>query len=423
MASDPGTQSKRWAASRRRSTKASAPPSEASPEPADEQPAPAATPASADIYRSLFNQLRRAFGGTIDDANAEAIAFAAAELYHKDVEPRLWEHKTAQEILDGFGVPRSGTFTRYSLSDRLLLLRRAANPSRAEQAHALLTELGAPEADAGGARLSLKDRLQALLEGTEPLPTLPRGSGANGEPGEGPEPGGAAENPPLASRQVVEALETIRRATTSGIDGEQSEPVTPPADLPVAELVGLGTVIAGIQEELIVLRQAVETVQGRLDEVLTLLRAGPGVGAGPVVAGDATSTVAPDVEPAADATPLPALDTEAPADAVAPADATPAPAPPADAPHPDDVTQVVPIVPGQIAASTATRRRRGLPKLIVITVILGLLIAGVAIAISAIGWSELRDSINIGWVDVSDGPPFGAAARWVDVDGPLTAGA
>ena len=155
MASHVGREPTRWSASRRRRTKTPtglADLGEAPPEDADR----ATPPETADIYRSLFNQLRHAFGGTIEDANADAIAFAAAELYHKDVEPRLWEQKTAQEILDSFGVPRAGAFTRYSLSDRLLLLRRSADAGRSERAHALLTDLGVPQAGPDGAPLSLK---------------------------------------------------------------------------------------------------------------------------------------------------------------------------------------------------------------------------------------------------------------------------
>ena len=393
MASHPGAQPKRRAVSRRRSGKGATASPEAPPGPPDEQPAPAAAPETADIYRSLFNELRRAFGGTIDDANADAIAFAASELYRKDVEPRLWEHKTAQEILDAFGVPRSGAFTRYSLSDRLLLLRRSTNPSRAEQAHALLTELGAPDTGPGGGRLSLKERLQGLLEGTPPLPAMPRGSGTNGEQADGPGPGPAPDDVTPESQQLVEALETVRQVAISGIDGAASGPVADRSpDPPVAELVGLGTVIAGIQEELIRLRQAVETVQGGLDEALALLRGGA-VGVGPALAGEgATAAEAPGpAVPVVEAAPA-AGEPDGPEAGLVP------PAPEAAVPPPDDVTEVVPIVADELTATGGKRRRRGLPKLIVIAVVLGLLIAGVAIAISVVGWSEMRDTLHIGSV-------------------------
>jgi hypothetical protein len=67
----------------------------------------------------------------------------------------------------------------------------------------------------------------------------------------------------------------------------------------------------------------------------------------------------------------------------------------------DDVTRMVPVVPDGIPLDDVppagpVRRRRTLPKLILIAVVLGLLIAGVAITISVVGWSEVRSSLRIG---------------------------
>jgi len=189
-------------------------------------------------------------------------------------------------------------------------------------------------------------------------------------------------------------------------------------------LVGLGTVVAAIQEELIRLRQAVETVQGRLDEALALLRAGAGAalavagedGAG-ALAGDGSAGAAQVVEAApetAEPAPAPAgaEGSDAPAEDLAEAPEAPELDPPdvavgAEVAAPDEVTQVVPVVAAGIPldeappAGSRRRRRRGLPKLIVIAIVLGLLIAGTAIAISMVGWTELRSNFDIGSVDGS----------------------
>ncbi|HWC10802.1 MAG TPA: hypothetical protein VG455_06220, partial [Acidimicrobiales bacterium] len=108
-----------------------------------------------DVYRSLVANLKDKLGGTITEANADAIAHAAAQVYRREVEPRLWEEKSAHQLLDSLGVPRSGAFVPYSLSDRLLLLHGsdAERPYRA-QAHELLDELAVPRVDEAGVELS-----------------------------------------------------------------------------------------------------------------------------------------------------------------------------------------------------------------------------------------------------------------------------
>src|SRR5947209_6907921 len=97
-------------------------------------------PQMSDLYRQLLNRLTGTFGGKIDDANADAIAYAAAELYHRDFEPRLWEEKSAHDLLDLFGVPRAGVFSPYSLSERVVIFqRRSTQADYVNRAHDLLT--------------------------------------------------------------------------------------------------------------------------------------------------------------------------------------------------------------------------------------------------------------------------------------------
>ena len=422
MASHAGRQPTRWSASRRRSGKAVSGPPEPEPAAAGQAADGIPAPETADIYRSLFNDLRHAFGGTVDDANADAIAFAATELFHKDIEPRLWDHKSAQEILDSFGVPRAGAFTRYSLSDRLLLLHRSADPDRSQRAHTLLTDLGVPEQHPDGTPRSLKDRLEWLLDGVGPLspPTRPDADG--GPPGGSdgaPAPGTGGETADgLATEQLTEALVTIREAARTDTNHDTSGAPALSGNPPAAELIGLGTMIASVQDELIRTREAVQTLQTSLDEVLALLRARAGGQGGAVLALAAPPTgelateapplveepavaqepavveelavVEKGVDPAAGAAAAPvALDQEQPEQ--------PPPAAPVVAI--DDVTQPVPIVTdAPVLQSTPPVERRwrrlGVPMLILIAVVVGLLVAGVAIAISMVGWSELSSQLS-----------------------------
>ena len=73
----------------------------------------------SDLYRRLLEELTTTFGGKLDENNADAIAYAAAALYHRDFEPRLWQEKSAHDLLDLFGVPRAGVFAPYSLAHSL----------------------------------------------------------------------------------------------------------------------------------------------------------------------------------------------------------------------------------------------------------------------------------------------------------------
>lgn len=248
----------------------------------------------ADVYRSLVASLRDKLGGTIDDANAEAIARAAAQVYREEVEPRLWEEKSAHELLDGLGVPRSGAFVPYSLRDRLLLLRRrgADDPYRAK-AQELLDDLGVPRVDGEGREYSLRVRLTRLLGS---LDGISGGDGAPGavaavKPAEGGEPDQHAGDGPGDGAQpgpdLVDALETIHRAVGPGDDdadpADPADPPPPPA-APTSELIGLGTFLGTIQEELLEVRQAIESLREEVRDAVALFQGGAGTGgAAPVV--------------------------------------------------------------------------------------------------------------------------------------------
>ena len=121
-------------------------------------------PEMSDLYRRLLHDITARFGGTVDDANADAIAYAAAELYHRDLEPHLWEEKSAHDLLDLFGIPRAGVFAPYSLSDRLLLFqRRSSQAQYVTRAHEVLSALGVPRHDETGSEQSLKWRIEKVL--------------------------------------------------------------------------------------------------------------------------------------------------------------------------------------------------------------------------------------------------------------------
>ncbi|MCA1692853.1 MAG: hypothetical protein LC733_11895, partial [Actinobacteria bacterium] len=123
-----------------------------------------------ELYRRLLNDLTERFGGSLDDANADAIAYAAAELYHRDFEPRLWQEKSAHDLLDLFGIPRAGVFAPYALSDRLMLFQnRSSGPQYVTRAHELLDTLGVPRQDEDGKEQTLKWRLDQVQGPSGPL--------------------------------------------------------------------------------------------------------------------------------------------------------------------------------------------------------------------------------------------------------------
>ena len=181
-----------------------------------------------DLYRRLLGELTDRFGGTIDDANADAIAYAAAELYHRDFEPRLWEEKSAHDMLDLFGIPRSGVFAPYPLSHRLLLFqRRSSQEQYVTRAHEVLTAMGIPRFDGSGVEQSLKwrlDRVLAAVNGERPEDEPhesgdePAGSDAAGGAGD-PDQDGDEDGADREDDRDTEAFE----ATAEGENGETGE--------------------------------------------------------------------------------------------------------------------------------------------------------------------------------------------------------
>ena len=341
----------------------------------------------------MFNGLRRAFGPNIDDVSAEAIAFAASELY-KDADPALWEHTTADEILDGLGVPRAGAFSRYSMTDRLLLLARSSGRDRRERAHAFLSDLGAPEADPSGVPLALKERVERVLDGLGPLPPVSRHAG-------GERLDERDEHPDSDRSPTGDVAAPGGPATTVSDEGHRQSPATTGPN--VAELAGLASMIAAVQDELMRMRDAVETLRISVDEALELLHARTGAKVGAVLTTDvvqATAVLPTDAgadAPVADAA-APTAPDLAPPDTGTVAEEEP---PPTPAPPVDDVTPPVEVVrePAPIPEPPAPQPRLRylrLPVLILIAVVIGLLIAGVAIAISMVGWTELRSELSDG---------------------------
>ena len=262
----------------------------------------------ADVYRSLVMNLKDKLGGTINDANADAIAHAAAQVYRREVEPRMWEEKSAHELLDSLGVPRSGAFVPYSLSDRLLVLRRrdAEDPYRA-QAHELLDELGVPRLDGEGREHPLQVRLTHLLGSLDGVPGVPPAGGGEGAGGgtNGPEPategeakaGSDGAQEPAAGADLVDALEAIQKAVgPAGSEDASSSPppasTSPPSPAasnspPAPELIGFGSLLGSIQEELVKVRQVVESLKQELRDAVALFQAGGGPGPRPPVVPDA----------------------------------------------------------------------------------------------------------------------------------------
>ena len=282
----------------------------------------------ADVYRSLVTNLRDKLGGTINDGNADAIARAAAQVYRQEVEPRLWEEKSAHELLDGLGVPRSGAFVPYSLSDRLLLLRRsgAEDPYRA-QAHELLDELGVPRLDGAGQEYPLQVRLTRLLGSLDGVAGTSGNLDEARDPGAGDDGDGDAEpgatDEAQAGPGLVDALEAIQRAVgpADEEDHDGSPPLaapTPPTP-PAPDLIGLGSLLGTIQEELLEVRQAVESLRQELRDAVALFQGGAGPGVVPPVVPGVALAEGPEIVVRRVDAPEPAAPEPAAADASVPA--------------------------------------------------------------------------------------------------------
>lgn len=409
-----------------------------------------------DVYRSLVANLRDKLGGTINDANADAIARAAAQVYRREVEPRLWEEKSAHELLDSFGVPRAGPFTPYSLSDRLLLFHRrhGDDPHRAE-AHELLDELGVPRLDEAGHLRPLEARLTLLLgslddvsaavaapNGADPGPREAAVADDGGEE-DGPSPTSEAAGSSdgieatVASPELVDALETIQRAvgpagqeeaTPDPAPASTAAPPGPPAAAAAAapDLIGLGTVLGTMQEKLVEIERAVESLRQELRDAVALFQAGGGTvpvpAASDVVSPDAVPEVvirrdggssegaAPSVALSSgiggSGAPDPVLETPGPAP-VSPHEPTQVLPPVEDAPSDPPVLSEEAVTVEEVVPRRRTRR---LVLLVVLILLIGMLLAAGITAAFVLGWDQLESRIvDLVAVPVWDGS---STASW-----------
>ena len=406
-----------------------------------------------DVYRSLVANLKDKLGGTITEANADAIAHAAAQVYRREVEPRLWEEKSAHQLLDSLGVPRSGAFVPYSLSDRLLLLHGsdAERPYRA-QAHELLDELAVPGVDDAGLELSLRARLTLLLgsldgaagtrarngaDAGDDASTGNRsdedaGTGGDGDPdSQGNGQDALADGTP--GPELVDALEAIQRAVrTEGEDASNAPPPPPPGE-PGPDLIGLGTLLGRIQEELVEVRQSVESLREELRDAVALFHAGglssavapvpPAVAvaqAGDEIVVGRVGGAPEAAEPGA-ATPE-AVDaasgTAVPSEIARGNGAPDAPVPPAPV-GPHETTRVLPAVGGAPPPESAAgeepvagepvaprRRSRRFVLLVLLVVLIGAVLAAGITAAVVLGWDELQSR----FVDTVGAPVPGVPA-------------
>jgi hypothetical protein len=355
-----------------------------------------AVPEMTDLYRRLLRDLTERFGGTLDDANADAIAYAAAELYHRDFEPRLWQEKSAHDLLDLFGIPRAGVFAPYSLSDRLVLFQRRSHQAQhVTKAHEVLTALGVPRQDEHGVEQPLKWRLDWMLasvnsgdeaedserdadgakgaeakeasgpkpeaggsdkppDEAEPSPVKPEGEDGPTEPGRSED--GSGDQEPSAA-QLVDAVRALEQAAE--VEAELAKAEGPGG----VSLVTLSETLMGIQGEIAALRELVEAFEIGMRRQLDELQA--------QIAAVREGSLVP-----------------------------PPPTGPASlVPAPSDRTQDLPPVPaGAIppageAEPEAGPIRRSFRRvlLVVLLVLLGVMIAGgIALAV-AVGWDSIRD--------------------------------
>lgn len=353
-------------------------------------------PEMTDLYRRLFNQLSAKFGGSVNEANADAIAYVAAELYHGEFEPHLWEEKSAHDVLDALGAPRAGVFAPLPLSDRLLALQKRLGTSESvRRGHELLTTLGVPSEDEDGTELTLRQRIDRFRS-AEPLvavaaaaPPLsgngalkPAAGGGEGSgdgdgdgggdgdgDGDGDGRGGAidvdvAEAPGAAP--LVEAVRALEEAAR--VEAEMT-----PMGGPAVDVAGLSENIAGLKEEISALRTLVESLATDLrerleavhEEVLTLTGKLEPTGGAPVILPAA-------LEHTADLPPVPVPPTD------------PASGEPGGAAGPVDAVE----------DDSARRRPRRRLLLVVLLVFLGLVIAGLIVVTVVYGWDAVRDEMT-----------------------------
>ncbi|HYX43515.1 MAG TPA: hypothetical protein VE760_00640, partial [Acidimicrobiales bacterium] len=268
------------------------------------------------------------------------------------------------------------------------------------------------------------------------------GDAADGDAADGGDRG-ADETP--AGPDLVDALETIHQAVgpAGGEDAASSPPPAPaPPPSPVApDLIGLGSLLGGIQEELVEVRQAVESLRREVRDAVALFQAAGGAGrAAPVVPGVGLTGEGPEIvvrrlSGAAEAGAAEPVSSEraaagAGADFVPPGSAspngegheggpadtalggpvdsdapesnrTPAEPSPAGRAGPHEPTRVLPSVPappyGQEAAEepgaeepAAPRRSRRFVLLFLVVILLGALLAAGIAAVTVFGWDELE---------------------------------
>ncbi|HEX6595921.1 MAG TPA: hypothetical protein VF045_03235 [Acidimicrobiales bacterium] len=351
------------------------------------------TPEMTDLYRRLFDQLSTKFGGSVNEANADAIAYVAAELYHDEFEPRLWEEKSAHDVLDALGVPRAGVFAPYTLSERLLALQRRVGPSEsAKRAHDLLDGLGVPKEDEDGRELTLRQRIDRFRSAA-PLaavvadapPISGNGAGHKGEPDPAPERNPAAdgqsddagddgqsENNPGEADDKGEAeggsgVDVVDVADSPGAaplveavraleEAARVEAESPHNSGPTVDVAQLSETLSELKDEVAALRTLVESLATDMRERLEAVHEEVLVLTGKLEPTDKVVVLPQALEQTAD---------------IPPVLASP------DEPAPDE-----------------SKRRRRRVWLVVLLVVVALLLAGVIVLTVVFGWDTLRDEIS-----------------------------
>lgn len=354
-------------------------------------------PEMTDLYRRLFDQLSEKFGGSVNEANADAIAYVAAELYHDEFEPRLWEEKSAHDVLDALGVPRAGVFSPYTLSERLLALQRRVGPTESvRRGHELLTRLGVAAEDEDGSELTLRQRvdrfrsaapLAAVVADAPPI----SGNGAGGLPEAEPEveaePAAEAEpadedgaeaetaEPEAETEEADEAeegggggaVDVVDVAVDPGAaplveavraleEAARMEAEMPAAAAPAVDVSGLSETLAELKGEVSALRTLVESLATDLRERLEAVH-------------EEVLTLTGRLDPAGEVVILPqALEETA------------------------DLPPVV--LPTEEPAVDDPKRRRRRLALVLLLVFVALVLAGLVVVTVLFGWDAVRDEMS-----------------------------
>ena len=355
-------------------------------------------PEMTDLYRRLFDQLSEKFGGSVNEANADAIAYVAAELYHDEFEPRLWEEKSAHDVLDALGVPRAGVFSPYTLSERLLALQRRVGPTESvRRGHELLTRLGVAAEDEDGSELTLRQRvdrfrsaapLAAVVADAPPI----SGNGAGGLPQAEPEAEPEVEAEPAAEAEPADedgaeaetaepeaeteeaeegggggAVDVVDVAVDPGAaplveavraleEAARMEAEMPAAAAPAVDVSGLSETLAELKGEVSALRTLVESLATDLRERLEAVH-------------EEVLTLTGRLDPAGEVVILPqALEETA------------------------DLPPVV--LPTEEPAVDDPKRRRRRLALVLLLVFVALVLAGLVVVTVLFGWDAVRDEMS-----------------------------